>query len=136
MKVKGLEESRKRLRQRAERVRGDSGKLYPDLGKQLSTSVKKTFNAQGRDPKWAKRKGTYSHPIFGKTGFMRDAAESTALESWEVQGTTHTLPVKGPSYGQNHQYGTVNLPERKYVKPTEPEKTKMRDRVRKEWNIK
>jgi phage gpG-like protein len=136
IEIQGLKKSRERLQQRAERLRGQSGNLYPDLGKLLSKSIKTTVESGGREPRWPKRKGTYSHPILDLTGTMRDAAELSALKEWVVQNTRHTLNIRGPNYGLVHQYSSKKLPERKYVKPVLTERTAMGDRIRKEWNIK
>lgn len=142
--VKGMAAARRKMRQRAERIQGKSGKLYPQLSEMLSKSISATFRAKGR-PSWKKRKDDPywpPWPILYKTGMMRARAESTALRGpWLVSGGKHLLNVSSKSYGIYHQYGTKSrgkkkgLPERKFVKPSEKERVAMRDRIRREWNI-
>ena len=131
MKTKGFDKAAKRMRTRAAEIRGTKGKLYQNISEDMSRSISKNVDAGGREPKWPKRKRTYSHPILNKTGRMRTKAERTALGPWRVSGTLHILGIKGPEYGFYHQsHGTKTLPVRKYIQLTQAEREKMRKRFR------
>ncbi len=131
MPTKGFTQAAKKMRTRAAEIRGTKGKLYQNISEEMSRSISKNVDSGGREPKWPKRKGTYSHPILNKTGRMRTKAERTALGPWQVAGTRHILAIKGPEYGIYHQsHGTATLPVRKYIKPTAKEREKMLKRFR------
>ena len=131
MANKSFTQAAKRMKARAAEIRGTQGTLYQDISTVMSRSIAKNVNAGGRDPKWRKRKGTYSHPILDKTGRMRDDAESSAQGPWISAGTKHLLNIRGPEYGFYHQsHGTKNLPVRKYIKMLPGEREIIRKRFR------
>jgi len=88
---------------------------YVLAGREAAKSIDKNFNAEGR-PKWAQRKGDYSHPILDKTGTMRDKAVADAKGTWRVSGDEHRLEIHSPRSQDGYPYGVkhqlIGMPAR------------------------
>lgn len=108
-----------------------NGKSYDEISSILAQSISQNIQAGGR-PKWKPRKFVYSHPILDKSGTMRDAAESSAMQ-WLHRPTEHINQIKSTDYGEVHQYRGVRTKKgeniqkiiRKFVVIQQQEQTAM-----------
>lgn len=129
MAIKGLNKARKDMQARAKTFSSKSPTAYDDVSKLAAQSIGKNFDAGGR-PKWPKRKHKYSWPILVKTGDMKKGALETS-KTWEHGTRWHINKIKSTFYGIFHQYGTKNLPVRKFALFQNDEIEKMRNVFRK-----
>lgn len=112
--IEGIDTSVNHLRKIRQELEGGRGSLYTDISQIVEMSIEQNFNAGGR-PAWPPRKRVYSHPILDKTGAMRDQAASSA-KTWQHSQSEHHIDIKSTSYAVFHQYGTSQLPVRKFAK--------------------
>jgi len=104
-------------------------KTYDDISNVMIESTQSNFQAGGRDPQWLERKKTYPWPILNKTGKMRDQSLSE-LRIWLRQNQLNILNVYSTFYAKFHQYGTIHLPVRKFIKLLEQEKEQIIDVIK------
>ncbi len=128
----GFKEGSQILRTIQGDLRGESGKLYQDLGRHVHGSIDRNFAAEGR-PAWRPRVTGGEWPILDKTGRMKDSAEQSALQPWRQSRGDHDLDIYTPGYGEMHQHKGIMTKgkrvKREFVRFTPEELTAMDKRI-------
>ncbi len=114
-KATGFKEGGKLLQEIRKELRGESGKLYQDLGQHVHDSIDRNFSAEGR-PAWRPRVTGGDWPILDKTGQMKDSAEQSALRPWRHRDAIHDLDIHTPHYGEYHQHTGILTRGRRVIR--------------------